>query len=935
MEVLTPHGYSLASDEASIITDESAKPAYTKSLHQSLLSLQDCSLHRHHSFSSTDEATQADDSSVVKSLPHCQGSKSVDEASMGATLHQNSTFLNKKFTIPIHVTGWTLTEDNILGEYFGLAMAVCAVGLLRNACLASETPNIGFSKDATLSIIGQDALAPLELLMQSSSAEAKQGREIQGATDKVEQSRHLQKINQLQEELLELKRLRSEDGKANERVVSIFASKEQAWKAERRKFRDDQQMLCQELQRSYLQQEALSLKLEHLRSPQKQPCSECDHREGLFAALKGRLGEQEFLIMATMEEAQIEQQEKNALAEKLASVESSLSQMHEKLSVEAERHALELKAHGEFKELLQIKIKEAEIENSQVSQELRAAQASISTLIHEKTCCEEHIADMSTEVTQLKRSVQGKDDIISAMFKKAKADNEDRKELERELAIMKVKLFHAEKEKEKWRRLAEANTRSSLKTENFRSRSGFGSRPVPNTTEMIEELQKLHDVEVKSLQSTYEEQVRMLQKRLSLYQERVADLEEDILSRLTDAKHRITYKEHDSLNHGEIKDNKCMVIFKESMDAELATKQFQLSVAKTLIKQFMDSETHREQEIENWKNLYLASKAATGVHKEQEHAGAIVPKNPKLQDRLELEKSRYAFKLEQRHWQEIDAFERQMKARDERMEAFRWQLLHMEDEVQMCHRQIEDLKQSLENANEENRRLEELLKQEEDEFLACQKKLALVRHTKCACDDDHEREVCSLQEKVSVLEALLTEKTMEYERSLIRASAEAESELQDRESKLAAAEAQLIQARISFDTERKEKEKLLLELQKEKSALELYFNTNLNSETKKDLQAVSCKACLALRRLSTRKHEAQAQASPGDNVDEEHVKELVEQSAQYSNSNLGVASIMEEPGSVSKEKNEKAYVSGKPQELVDDGLTVDKFVAEVRPSVLV
>mgnify|MGYP007129544913 CR=1 FL=1 len=79
-----------------------------------------------------------------------------------------------------------------------------------------------------------------------------------------------------------------------------------------------------------------------------------------------------------------------------------------------------------------------------------------------------------------------------------------------------------------------------------------------------------------------------------------------------------------------------------------------------------------------------------------------------MQDWLELEKARS--KMEQMHLQEINAFDRQLKARDERMESFRQQLLTMEKEAKQQVAEIDDLKKTLEISREENLRLHELLK---------------------------------------------------------------------------------------------------------------------------------------------------------------------------------------------------------------------------------
>lgn len=76
-------------------------------------------------------------------------------------------------------------------------------------------------------------------------------------------------------------------------------------------------------------------------------------------------------------------------------------------------------------------------------------------------------------------------------------------------------------------------------------------------------------------------------------------------------------------------------------------------------------------------------------------------------DWLELERARS--KLEQRHLQEINAFERQLKARDERMEAFRQQLLVMESEAAQRLAELESLKKDLKSVVEEKAQLQELM----------------------------------------------------------------------------------------------------------------------------------------------------------------------------------------------------------------------------------
>ena len=109
-----------------------------------------------------------------------------------------------------------------------------------------------------------------------------------------------EKISSIQSEVLELKKRRAEDAKANEKVMSLFASGKQAWKAKRIKSRNEHRRLWQELQRA-------RQKAQCTRIVEGDVCEDCKQRQALIVELRERLGEQEFLIMATMEEAKAEQ----------------------------------------------------------------------------------------------------------------------------------------------------------------------------------------------------------------------------------------------------------------------------------------------------------------------------------------------------------------------------------------------------------------------------------------------------------------------------------------------------------------------------------------------------------------------------------------------------------------------------------------------------
>lgn len=92
-----------------------------------------------------------------------------------------------------------------------------------------------------------------------------------------------------------------------------------------------------------------------------------------------------------------------------------------------------------------------------------------------------------------------------------------------------------------------------------------------------------------------------------------------------------------------------------------------------------------------------------------------------LKQWLEVVKAQHAQHLEQRHWRELDAFERQMRLKDERLESFRWQLLSMESEFSKMKSELEMLKSRLAMAVDEKRRAERAVEVKDKELRALMK----------------------------------------------------------------------------------------------------------------------------------------------------------------------------------------------------------------------
>jgi len=92
-----------------------------------------------------------------------------------------------------------------------------------------------------------------------------------------------------------------------------------------------------------------------------------------------------------------------------------------------------------------------------------------------------------------------------------------------------------------------------------------------------------------------------------------------------------------------------------------------------------------------------------------------------LEGWVRSEAEKYATVIQQRHLLELDAFAEQMRVKDEKLEAFRWQLLSMELESKRLESQVENMSQ----LRHYNMSLEALLLEREEELTFLKEQLAL------------------------------------------------------------------------------------------------------------------------------------------------------------------------------------------------------------------
>lgn len=96
----------------------------------------------------------------------------------------------------------------------------------------------------------------------------------------------------------------------------------------------------------------------------------------------------------------------------------------------------------------------------------------------------------------------------------------------------------------------------------------------------------------------------------------------------------------------------------------------------------------------------------------------------RLEGWVRSEAEKYTSVVEQRHNMEVDAFVDQMRAKDEKLEAYRWKLMSMELESKRLQSHIEELSHDISQARQENMKLEALLSNREEELNSLKEQFA-------------------------------------------------------------------------------------------------------------------------------------------------------------------------------------------------------------------
>ncbi|KAE8719708.1 Ribonuclease P protein subunit P38-related isoform 2 [Hibiscus syriacus] len=316
-------------------------------------------------------------------------------------------------------------SDSLYPMYFGVSCAVFALRFL----IGSEEGDEKWCEFRDKMLQGSAHLLGLLLWRIQREEEAD-----------VAKAQLLQKLQIAEKEIEELKQMRHEDAKANEKVVSIFSSQEQGWLIERKKLR--------------LQIGALINDLRVLGEKKNEE----------IAGLNDKLNETEVAVESKSRMiGEIEMNVKE-LEEKAIKFESVAQELRESSKREAQEHSTELWKHKTaFIEIVSNQ-RQLEAEMGRAFRQVEDTKMELDAVVEQKEESVMLAQKLSMEITKMRKDLEQKDKILSAMLRKSKLDTAEKQLLLKEVKVSKAKKKQAELETERWKAVSETrHDRHSLK----------------------------------------------------------------------------------------------------------------------------------------------------------------------------------------------------------------------------------------------------------------------------------------------------------------------------------------------------------------------------------------------------------------------------------------------------------------------------------------
>ncbi|KAJ6868051.1 myosin-10-like isoform X2 [Populus alba x Populus x berolinensis] len=236
----------------------------------------------------------------------------------------------------------------------------------------------------------------------------------------------LHKLETAEKEIMELKKIRCDDAKANEKVaVSISASQEQSWLIERKELRQHIGGLMSELR-------VLEKKNEEL-------------------------NDMKLLVQSKDKAVEEEEHKRKELEEKLANTVKIAEELRETAKRKAQEHSTDILKHKTaFLELVSNQ-RQLEAEMGRALRQLEAKRKELDAVLEQKEESKMLTQKLSMEVVKVRKDLEQKDKILSAILRKSKLDATEKKMLLKEVKFSKSKKKKAELETtESWKSVSES-----------------------------------------------------------------------------------------------------------------------------------------------------------------------------------------------------------------------------------------------------------------------------------------------------------------------------------------------------------------------------------------------------------------------------------------------------------------------------------------------
>lgn len=283
-------------------------------------------------------------------------------------------------------------------------------------------------------------------------------------------------------EVMELKQIRAEDAKANEKVMSIFAAREQSWQAERKRLLNQIQSLSRELSLTK------------------------SKNEEVISDLKNRVFEEQQARRIKDDFFEEEAKKRLDLEDKLRAAQKAVEELREKTNKEAQDHMLELRRHKTaFTELVS-KQRQLEAEMARLLRQADAAKQELEEVFEQKEEAAAMVEKLSEEFLKVQKDAEQKGKIISAILRKAKNDTAEKQALLKEVKITRAKKKQAELEAERWKSMWEAKWESKQKKSSRESPSTEAGSSRDRVTEF--QSSNRHDLRTRLLEYLTTESVR-------------------------------------------------------------------------------------------------------------------------------------------------------------------------------------------------------------------------------------------------------------------------------------------------------------------------------------------------------------------------------------------------------------------------------------------